>query len=265
MQSFMRSTIVKLSVVAVLFIVPRVSGAQTVAQQGQPRTTQDASNVAKQTFNALGGQRAWMQISSISSTATITSNVSPTRTIVWTDDWSSGMLNSLRSVANGGDSSSGRPISQTFTANGTSVTVPKQSDYSILAISAPAVALSLGLSNGHCQFYPESDNLHAAFSTHAVPFGQLAFAQACSVAANGESVLHWRVNASTFIPISVSIPEKAFGSNTYTHKLVTYESFATIGSASIPSKVTLTSAGTITQQVEFSGIATNQASLSTSK
>lgn len=258
-----RAPLYELGILTTLLVFFGVSSAQTSAQQAQPRTLPEAVMLARSTLNALGGQGVWMQISSVSSVAVITNSAGAPRTITWVDDWSSGTLRSLRATSNGSTgSSTGSPIVPKFSYNGKSVVVPSQSDYITLAISTPGEALLRGLSKGDCHFYPEGDDLEDRFSTHAVPSGQLAFAQACSGTSNSNGALHWRVNASTFMPISVSIPVRAFGSNSYIYTLVSYVSFATVGAASMPSKVLLTSNTNNYRQIQFSGFSINQASVS---
>ena len=74
------------------FLSFSVCGGQIPTQPAQPRTSEEALLVVRRTIGALGSEAAWSAISSIESTATITSNAGPTRNIIWADNWSTGTL-----------------------------------------------------------------------------------------------------------------------------------------------------------------------------
>jgi len=249
-----------------LFFNAFLCTAQTPSQTAQPRTSEEALLVARRAISALGSEAAWNEISSIRSTATITSNAGPTRTIIWADNWSTGTLKYKRAPkAADGNSAAGAPIIHSAKVNGKAVTIPKQSDSTMLTVSAPAEALLRGMNNGRCAYYPENDNRLDPYSIQNVPQGQLAFVQACPAMTRNYGALHWRVDASTFLPVSVSIPEHAFRSASIIYTLVKFESFTSVGEVLVPDKILLTSNSSIYKQIQFSGIATSQASAATSK
>lgn len=241
--------------------------AQTAVQPTQPRTLAAALVVANRTLTALGGVQAWSQISSIQRTATITSSITATATTIWVDDWSSGTLKTSRTLSGsgGGNSPTSSAIVQRYNANGQSVVVPAQDESVIFATAIPSEALLLGIQSTQCIFYPEDSDLLDPNSIQNVPKGEIAFAEVCSGTNPRSGALHWRVNASTYMPISVSIPQLAFLSSSNVYTLVTFTSYTTVGSVSIPNQITLTDTSGVSRHIQFSSILPVQAAASSSK
>ena len=225
--------------------------AQSSQDPTQLSSPPDASVLAERTISALGGQEAWSQVKSVESLATITSNRRSAKSVKWTDDWSSGALHASRTqntLSAGKAQYEATPRVRSM-EGGQILSAATE-----LSFLVPARALILATHDAKCTFYQENDDRMGRFSTHDIPSGQWGFVESCSGSPLGKRALHWRISATTYLPVSVYVPLSGVGLPSVSYVTIVYHTFIQLGSLKLPEQVEIIPNWNERKQIKFTDI-----------
>lgn len=239
-----------------MILLPACAWAQSNQVMQSLSAPSDAAVLAARTINALGGQEAWSEVRSVKSSAEMTSNRRSVKTVIWHDDWSSGTLRVSRTrSAHSNENADQDQVSSARSNERQSL----QGDATELSYLDPARALILAIQNTKCAVYPENDNRMARFSTHDIPSGQLGFIESCSGSPLGRGELHWRISATTYMPVSVYVPLAGGGAPSGTYVTVVYRSFIQQEQLKLPERVEIISNWDERKLIKFSNVTLGRA------
>lgn len=216
------------------------SVAQTVAS---PQTTSDprALAVIDTAITALGGRASWQRVGAATAEATVASQNGTTRTVNWTNDWSTGRIRFRRDAAPGTSSATlvGTDSGDVHVkASGSTEPLLHNNGVAVSAINYPAVALIVSLTKYQCSFHlgqavnprlpladPDPDEV-AVTETCPDPYYPQGFAQ-----------LVWVFSKSSSLPKSVQVPIWGNTHHIVLSETVTYVAFQNTHGLVAPSQL----------------------------
>lgn len=230
-----------LSVSAAVFFSQLLSAQNAVPQSSDPGAIATIQTAIK----ALGGQSAWQQAGGATATVVISPTGFSSRTLKWTDDWSTGRVRFRRDKTETGATPSsmiGTDKEQILVlSNGKTVPLRQGNGIAVLALSYPAAALLLSQSPKYnCSFHNgKTENLRVPIDSDSID--KVVLTERCPDPSypDGTATLIWTFSKTTGMPQSVETPIWGQTRFLLRTEAVSFVAYQTVDGLVVPSEVTI--------------------------
>jgi hypothetical protein len=230
--------------------------AQSTPSQSDP----EALAVVEKAITAMGGKMLWQQVGGAAAQAVTVSQTSPTRTVNWSDDWSTGRVRFRRDSADSETSTSsliGTDASQVHVRkSGVSEPILHDNGVVVLAEGYPAAALILSLGKYGCSFHlghPINPRVPLANDDPEI----IAITERCPdpFYPQGAANLYWVFSQSKGLPVSVDLPVQGNTHHIVMSQKVDFFTFQEVQGLLVPQQLQIKRASGWVDQITVSKIA----------
>jgi hypothetical protein len=243
---YKRKNFIRLASIFLLLILFRYP------MQGQSvANTSPAIVIVKQAIATMGGEANWASVGAATSEAEIAvGSTTISRQAEWSDDWSSGHGQFLRSARDsvGNAKAVGKAGSRTLkSADGHVKSVPLENDIAVLAVGYPAAALLVSLHRTECRFVVREPSGEARTEQERVY-------EVCADPSysNGQVQFEWIFSRSTGLPISLVRPVRELLRGGTSREQVDYTEYQTVQGLRTPVSLAIHRPGGSTDAISLS-------------